>query len=87
MPFLAVYLSSVRNVPLATIGFVYLVAGIMSLGSQLLGGWLADFLGPRRVMLAGNAFSVVSSLALSYLIGVKADTVPILILYPIFNFL
>jgi len=87
IPFLAVYLSSVRNVPLATIGAVYLVAGLLSLASQLLGGRWTDSVGPKRVMLAGYFFSVVSALVLSYLIGVNADTNLILVVYPVFNFL
>jgi predicted MFS family arabinose efflux permease len=87
MPFLAVYLSSVRGVPLATIGAVYLVAGLLSLASQLLGGRLTDSMGPKRIMLAGYVFSVVSALVLSYMIGVGADTNQILLTYPIFNFL
>jgi MFS family permease len=87
MPFLAVYLESVRGVSLATIGVVYLVAGLLSLGSQLVGGRLTDSIGPKRVMLVGYAFSVLSALFLSYLIGTSADTSLILIAYPIFNFL
>jgi hypothetical protein len=38
-------------------------------------------------MLLGYASSVVSALALSYLIGVSADTNLILVAYPVFNFL
>jgi predicted MFS family arabinose efflux permease len=87
IPFLAVYLSSVRHVPLGTIGAVYLVAGLLSLASQLAGGRLTDSMGPRRVMLLGYSFSVVSALALSYLIGVSADTDFIFVAYPVFNFL
>ncbi len=87
MPFLAVYLSSVRHVSLATIGLVYLAAGLMSLASQLAGGRLTDSMGPKRVMLIGYFFSVVSALLLSYLIGVDADTNLILVAYPAFNFL
>ena len=87
IPFLAVYLSSVRHVPFVTIGAVYLVAGLLSLASQLVGGRLTDIIGPKRVMLAGYAFSVVSALVLSYLIGVAADTGLILLTYPVFNFL
>ncbi len=87
MPFLAVYLNAVRGVPLATIGAVYLVAGLLSLGSQVLGGRLTDSAGPKRVMLVGYAFSVASALVLSYLVGVGADTTLILVAYPVFNFL
>jgi MFS family permease len=87
MPFLAVYLNAVRGVPLATIGAVYLVAGLLSLGSQMLGGRLTDSAGPKKVMLIGYAFSVASALVLSYLVGVGADTTLILVAYPVFNFL
>jgi len=87
MPFLAVYLSSVRGVSLGTIGVVYLVAGVLALGSQLIGGRLTDTIGPKRVMLFGYAFSVISALLLSYLVGTGADTGLILFTYPVFNFL
>jgi MFS family permease len=87
MPFLAVYLNAVRGVSLTTIGGVYLVAGILSLGSQLLGGRMTDSMGPKRVMLIGFVFSVASALVLSYLVGVGADTSFILFAYPVFNFL
>ena len=63
------------------------MAGLLSLVSQLMGGKLTDSVGPRRIMLVGYVFSVVSSLGLSYLISVQADTAFILILYPVFNFL
>jgi len=87
MPFLAVYLNSDRGVSLATIGVIYLVAGVLSLGSQLLGGRMTDLMGPKRVMLIGFAFSVGSALVLSYLIGTGANTALILLAYPVFNFL
>ena len=87
MPFLAVYLNAVRGVSLTTIGVVYLVAGLLSLGSQLLGGRITDSWGPKRVMLTGFGFSVASALVLSYLVGVGADTALILLTYPVFNFL
>jgi MFS family permease len=87
MPFLAVYLNAERGVPLTTIGALYLVAGLLSLGSQLLGGRITDSMGPKRVMLIGFGSSVASALALSYLVGVGADTAFILLTYPVFNFL
>jgi len=87
MPFLAVYLSAERGVSLGTIGAVYLVGGVLSLGSQLVGGRITDSIGPKRVMLTGYAFSVASALVLSYLIGVDADTTLILVAYPVFNLL
>jgi MFS family permease len=87
MPFLAVYLSSVRDVPLTVVGADYLVAGLLSLASQIVGGRMTDSIGPKTVMLAGYLFSAVSSLILSYLVGAGADTGFILVAYPVFNFL
>jgi predicted MFS family arabinose efflux permease len=87
MPFLAVYLSAVRQVPLSTIGVVYFIAGMLSIASQIVGGRFTDSVGPRKVMLLGYVFSVASALVLSYLIGAAADTELIFIAYPAFNFL
>jgi len=87
MPFLAVYLNADRGVSLDAIGAVYLVAGVLSLASQLAGGRMTDSIGPRRVMLMGYGFSVASALVLSYLVGVDADTNLILVAYPVFNLL
>jgi predicted MFS family arabinose efflux permease len=87
IPFLGVYLAVNRGVPFAIIGLVYLVTGTLTLISQLAGGRLTDSIGPKRVMLISYTFSVASSLVLGYLIGINANTIIILVAYPIFNFI
>ncbi|MCK7622632.1 MFS transporter [Streptomyces sp. RS10V-4] len=52
-PFLSLYLTGVRHVPLATAGLVLAVGGIGSVISQPLGGFLADRFG-RRIALTGG---------------------------------
>jgi predicted MFS family arabinose efflux permease len=87
MPFLGVYLAVNREVPFAIIGLTYLVTGILTLVSQLAGGYLTDSVGPKPVMLISYASSVVSSLLLGYMIGINASTILILIAYPAFTFI
>ncbi|MEM3655729.1 MAG: MFS transporter [Thermoprotei archaeon] len=86
MPFFAVYLEVERGVGLGIIGAAYLVSGILSLSGQLLGGWLTDILGSKRVMLAGYVSSIVSSVLMSYMLGTKFSVLPIILVYVVFSF-
>jgi predicted MFS family arabinose efflux permease len=87
LPFLAVYLQVARNVPLSTIGLLYLATGILGLGSLIGGGRLTDSIGAKKVMLTGYVFSFGSSLILGYLVFINAGVFSFFILYPIFSFL
>src|SRR5579859_2881062 len=68
MPFLAVYLLSVRSVPFSLIGVLYLITGVVGIPSQVIGGRLTDSVGPKKVMLTGYLFSFGSSLILGYFV-------------------
>ncbi|MFG2892542.1 MFS transporter [Streptomyces sp. NPDC048248] len=52
-PFLSLYLTGVRDVPIGTTGIILAVSGIGSVISQPLGGYIADRFG-RRVALTGG---------------------------------
>ncbi len=86
MPFLAVYLEIERQVPLFIIGLAYLVTGLVTLVSQLVGGRLTDLLGSKRVLLIGYGSSIVISIILGLLIEFRASVEFILLLYPVFSF-
>ena len=86
MPFLAVYLEVERHVPLSIIGLTYLVSGLVTLASQLLGGRLTDSLGSKTVLLIGYGCSIVTSIILGATIEFGASVEIILLLYPIFSF-
>ena len=87
MPFFGIYLLEARQVSLATTGLVYFVAGVLGLGSQLVGGRLTDALGPKKVMLGGYFSSVVTSAALAYMILENSSPYLFFIAYPTFTFL
>jgi MFS family permease len=86
MPFLAVYLAVSRSTPFWFIGTIYLATGATTLASQIIGGRLIDLLGPKRIMLAGSASSIVFALLLSYLIQTDAAVGFLASLYPLSAF-
>ncbi len=86
MPFLAVYLEVERHVPLSIIGLAYLVSGLVTLVSQLLGGRLTDSLGSKTILLIGYSSSIVTSIVIGLTIEFRASVEIILLLYPIFSF-
>ena len=85
VPFLGVYLLTTRGVSFTEIGLVYLVTGILGIGSQVIGGRLTDSIGPKKVMLSGYTASIISSVLLGYLVLSDANVYAFFILYPIFS--
>jgi MFS family permease len=69
--FLVLYLTQERQLSLATAGAVVAAVGVGDVGSQLLGGWLGDWIGRRHTMLVGFLGTAVALVALG-----SADTVP-----------
>ncbi|WP_245930962.1 MFS transporter [Actinokineospora auranticolor] len=65
-PFLALYLTGVRHLPLITVGVVLVVFGCGSFVSHLLGGWLADRIGRRATLTGGMVAAALSLVALGY---------------------
>ncbi|MGW4639867.1 MDR family MFS transporter [Sphaerisporangium sp. NPDC004334] len=65
-PFIGIYLTQARGLPLATAGLVLAVFGIGSLMSQLVAGWLADHLGRRATLAGGMVATAVTMIALGY---------------------
>jgi len=86
MPFLAVYLEVERHVPLSIIGLIYLVTGLVTLVSQLLGGRLTDLFGSKAILLIGYSCSIVTSILLGLTIEFRASVEFIILLYPLFSF-
>ncbi len=86
MPFFAIYIEVERGVGLGVIGAAYLVSGLLSLCGQLLGGWFTDLFGSKSVMLAGYTSSILSSTLMAYMLWVKLNVLPIIILYVVFSF-
>ncbi|HLB27772.1 MAG TPA: MFS transporter, partial [Dehalococcoidales bacterium] len=50
-PFLALYLHNERGLPMSLVGTVFLIGGLVTGGTNLVGGMLSDRFGRRRLML------------------------------------
>lgn len=66
MPFMGVFLTQARGLPVATAGLVMAVFGAGSLLSQLLAGMLADRIGRRATLAGGMVATAAGLLALGY---------------------
>jgi MFS family permease len=69
--FLVLYLTQERDLSPATAGAVVAAVGVGDIGSQLLGGWLADRIGRRHTMLVGFLGTAIALIALG-----SAETMP-----------
>ncbi len=65
-PFLALYLTGPRGFSAQQAGLLVALAGVGSLLSQVIGGWLTDRVGRRFTMLLGLCTSAISLLWLGY---------------------
>ncbi len=65
-PFIGVYLTQARHMPLATAGVVMAVFGVGSLLSQLVAGWLADHIGRRATLTGGMVATAAAMIVLGY---------------------
>jgi MFS family permease len=59
-PFVLLYLHDVRGIPLATAGLASAANAAASIGASLLGGTVADRLGPKTTVLAGLALATAA---------------------------
>ncbi|MFE0644610.1 MFS transporter [Streptomyces sp. NPDC058877] len=65
-PFLSLYLTQVRDVPLHTMGLILTIVGVGSVISQPLGGFLTDRFGRRAALTGGMLANAASLLALGH---------------------
>ncbi|MGD3110812.1 MFS transporter [Streptomyces sp. YGL11-2] len=84
-PFLSLYLTGIRHVPIATTGIVLAVGGVGSVISQPLGGFLADRFGRRAaltggmlangatLLVLGHARSLTVLVAACFVLGITLD--------------
>ncbi|MDI9581883.1 MDR family MFS transporter [Thermobispora bispora] len=65
-PFIGIYLTQARGMPVTAAGLVMTVFGLGSLFSQPLAGWLTDRVGRRATLSGGMVATAVTMLALGY---------------------
>ncbi len=80
-PFLALYLHNERGIPMSLVGIIFLIGGLSTGATNLLGGMLSDRFGRRRLLLAIASISTLTSITLAVLIGSSAPIFVIILVF------
>jgi predicted MFS family arabinose efflux permease len=81
LPFLALYLYDQRGLPMSIVGTIFLVSGLCTAGTNMLGGMLSDRFGRRRLFIFISTASIFAYAALSVLIGMSSPVWLIAVVY------
>lgn len=81
LPFLALYLHQERGLSMTLVGVMFLVAGLCSAVTHVLGGMLSDRLGRRRILLVATGTSILLYGGLAVLIGFSVPIWAIVVVY------
>jgi len=81
LPFLALYLYQERGLSMTLVGIMFLVAGLCSAATQMVGGMLTDRIGRRRILLGVTGISIVMYSGLAVSIGISAPIWAIMVIY------
>jgi len=80
-PFLALYLYQERGLSMALVGAMFLIGGLFSGVTQMIGGILSDRFGRRPVLLWAIVIGTVLFSGLAFLIGISAPVWTIILVY------
>lgn len=81
LPFLALYLHTERGLSMSMVGTIFLISGLCTAGTNMIGGMLSDRFGRRRLFIIISTVSIFAYGVLSFLIGVTAPVWLIAIAY------
>ncbi len=81
LPFLAIYLHDERALPMSLVGTIFLVGGLCSAGTNIIGGMLSDRFGRRRLLLMVSSAGIFANAVLALLIGMSASIWAIALVY------
>ncbi|MBI4351818.1 MAG: MFS transporter, partial [Elusimicrobia bacterium] len=82
-PFLAVYLSAHRGVPMAWVGFFLAVSMLIGSLAQYIGGEISDAIGRRKVMICALALRTLQIAAIAWIIYSRAPVWAIFLFHPL----
>lgn len=83
MPFLALYLHQQRGISMSLVGTIILVGGLSSAVVGMVGGYLSDRFGRRRLLLGTMAIAALLYLSLAVLVWHSAPVWSIAVIYVI----
>ena len=81
LPFMPLYLHQERGLVMTLVGILFLVSGICSSATQMVGGVLADRMGRRRLLLGASVVRLFLYSGLAALIAVSAPVWAIIIVF------
>jgi MFS family permease len=81
LPFLALYLYDQRGLPMSVVGTIFLISGLSTAGTNMLGGMLSDRFGRRKLFIFISTASIFAYAALSVLIGISSPVWLIAVMY------
>ena len=81
LPFLALYLYKERGIPMTLVGMIFLIGGLCTTATNLIGGMLSDRFGRRWLLLMVSGVSIFTHAALALLAGVSAPIWSIALVY------
>jgi MFS family permease len=81
LPFFALYLHQERGLPMTLVGTLYLISGICSSTTQMIGGVLADRFGRRRLILGASIVRLFIYSGLAALVAISAPVWAIVATY------
>ena len=82
-PFLAVYLSAHRGVPMAWVGFFLACSMLIGSFAQYIGGEISDAIGRRKVMVYSLALRTLQIAAIAWIIYIKAPVWAVFVFHPL----
>jgi predicted MFS family arabinose efflux permease len=81
LPFLALYLHDERGISMSLVGTIFLVGGLCTAVSNIIGGMLSDRFGRRRLLLMVSCIGIFTYATLALLIGISAPIWSIALVY------
>ncbi|MFC2038650.1 MDR family MFS transporter [Chloroflexota bacterium] len=81
VPFLSLYLYQERGIAMTLVGTVFLTSGLISAVTQIIGGYLADRYGRKKIIIVSMILNILNNLGMTIMILFSA---PILAILPVF---
>jgi MFS family permease len=81
VPFLSLYLYQERGVAMTLVGTAFLASGLISAVTQMIGGYLSDRYGRKKIILISMGLNILNNLGMIAMILLSAPVWLILIVY------